>query len=161
MLVPYARKNHNVSNFNPFHDFDELERAFFSDNALGEFKADIQEDGDNFVLEADLPGFKKEDIHVDVADDRLTVSAERHSNYEDKDKKGNYLRCERSYGSYARSFDISGIDAAGIKAAYADGVPARDAAEAEGSPRLVQTAGDRITDRSSTASRANSCPSAP
>ena len=84
--------------------------------------ADIQEDGDNFVLEADLPGFKKEDIHVDVADDRLTVSAERHSNYEDKDKKGNYLRCERSYGSYARSFDISGIDAAGIKAAYADGV---------------------------------------
>jgi len=54
MLVPYARKNHNVSNFNPFHDFDELERAFFSDNALGEFKADIQEDGDNFVLEARL-----------------------------------------------------------------------------------------------------------
>ena len=104
MLVPYARKNHNVSNFNPFHDFDELERAFFSDNALGE------------------PGFKKEDIHVDIADDRLTVSAERHSNYEDKDKKGNYLRCERSYGSYARSFDISGIDATGIKAAYADGV---------------------------------------
>ena len=52
MLVPYARKNHNVSNFNPFHDFDELERAFFSDNALGEFKTDIQEDGDNFVLEA-------------------------------------------------------------------------------------------------------------
>ena len=81
MLVPYARKNHNVSNFNPFHDFDELERAFFSDNALGEFKTDIQEDGDNFVLEADLPGFKKEDIHVDIADDRLTVSAERHSNY--------------------------------------------------------------------------------
>ena len=110
MLVPYARKNHNVSNFNPFHDFDELERAFFSDNALGEFKTDIQEDGDNFVLEADLPGFKKEDIHVDIADDRLTVSAERHSNYEDKDKKGNYLRCERSYG------------ATGIKAAYADGV---------------------------------------
>ena len=33
MLVPYARKNHNVSNFNPFHDFDELERAFFSDSS--------------------------------------------------------------------------------------------------------------------------------
>ena len=90
--------------------------------AIPRVLTDIQEDGDNFVLEADLPGFKKEDIHVDVADDRLTVSAERHSNFEDKDKKGNYLRCERSYGSYARSFDISGIDAAGIKAAYADGV---------------------------------------
>ena len=122
MLVPYARKNHNVSNFNPFHDFDELERAFFSDNALGEFKTDIQEDGDSFVLEADLPGFKKEDIHVDVADDRLTVSAERHSNYEDKDKKGNYLRCERSYGSYSRSFNLDGIDSDKISAAYDNGV---------------------------------------
>lgn len=122
MLVPYARKNHSVSTFNPFHDFDELERAFFSDNALSEFKTDIQENGDSFLLEADLPGFKKKDIHVDVDDGRLTISAERHSNYEDKDKKGNFLRCERSYGSYARSFDISGIDAAQIKAAYNDGV---------------------------------------
>ena len=122
MLVPYARKNHSVSTFNPFHDFDDLERAFFSDNALSEFKTDIQDKGDSFLLEADLPGFKKEDIHVDVDDGRLTISAERHSNYEDKDKKGNFLRCERSYGSYARSFDISGIDAAQIKAAYNDGV---------------------------------------
>ena len=122
MLVPYARKNHNVSNFNPFHDFDELERAFFSDNALGEFKADIQEDGDNFVLEADLPGFKKEDIHVDIADDRLTVSAERHSNYEKQEKKAGYLRCERSYGSYSRSFSLDGIDSDKISAAYENGV---------------------------------------
>ena len=122
MLVPYARKNHTVSNFNPFHDFDELERAFFSDNALSEFKTDIQEDGDNFVLEADLPGFKKEDISIDIEDNYLTITAARHSEYEKKDKKGNYIRCERSYGTYARSFDISGIDAKAIKAAYSDGV---------------------------------------
>ena len=122
MLVPYARKNHTVSNFNPFHDFDELERAFFSDNALSEFKTDIQEDGDNFVLEADLPGFKKEDIHVDVADDRLTVTAERHSNFEDKDKKNKYVRCERSYGTYSRQFDVSNINTEGIKAKYENGV---------------------------------------
>ena len=122
MLVPYARKNHAVSNFNPFHDFDELERAFFSDNALGEFKTDIQEDGDNFVLEADLPGFKKEDIHVDVADDRLTVTAERHSNFEDKDKKNKYVRCERSYGSYSRDYNISTVNADAITAKYENGV---------------------------------------
>ena len=124
-LRPYRNNNH-MTTYDPFRDMEALERAFFGNRDflgdVGTFKTDIQEDGDNFVLEADLPGFKKEDIHVDVADDRLTVSAERHSNYEDKDKKGNYLRCERSYGSYARSFDISGIDAAGIKAAYADGV---------------------------------------
>ena len=109
------------------HDFDRAMRAaeprsMFGKRAANVMKTDVRENKDSYDVFVDLPGFKKEDIHVDVADDRLTVSAERHSNYEDKDKKGNYLRCERSYGSYARSFDISGIDAAGIKAAYADGV---------------------------------------
>ena len=85
-------------------------------------KTDVRETEDSYELDIDLPGFKKEDIHVDVADDRLTVTAERHSNFEDKDKKNKYVRCERSYGTYARSFDISGIDAKAIKAAYSDGV---------------------------------------
>ena len=122
MLVPYARKNHTVSNFNPFHDFDELERAFFSDNALSEFKTDIQEDGDNFVLEADLPGFKKEDINIDIDKDCLTISAERKS--EEKEDKGDngFVRRERYYGSFSRSFNIKGIDTDGITAEYNDGV---------------------------------------
>lgn len=122
MLVPYARKNHTVSNFNPFHDFDELERAFFSDNALGEFKTDIQEDGDNFVLEADLPGFKKEDIQLQLDGDTLTIQAQRHSEHEEQEKKGKYVCCERSYGAYSRSFDVSGIRAEGITASYDSGV---------------------------------------
>ena len=124
-LRPYRNNNH-MTTYDPFRDMEALERAFFGNRDflgdVGTFKTDIQENGDSFLLEADLPGFKKEDIHVDVDDGRLTISAERHSNYEDKDKKGNFLRCERSYGSYARSFDISGIDAAQIKAAYNDGV---------------------------------------
>ena len=120
MLVPYARKNHTVSNFNPFHDFDELERAFFSDNALSEFKTDIQEDGDNFVLEADLPGFKKEDIQIDVENEVLTISAKRSE--EKKDEKHNVVKRERFYGSFSRSFDVSGINVDGIEAAYTDGV---------------------------------------
>ena len=120
MLVPYARKNHTVSNFNPFHDFDELERAFFSDNALSEFKTDIQEDGDNFVLEADLPGFKKEDIQIDVENEVLTISAQRSE--EKKDEKHNFVKRERFYGSFSRSFDVSGINVDGIEAAYTDGV---------------------------------------
>jgi len=122
MLVPYTRKNHDVSMYNPFNDFDALERAFFSDNSIGEFKTDIQDNGKEYVLEADLPGFKKEDIHVDLEKNNLTISAERHSDFEEKDKKGNYVRCERSYGSYQRSFDTTGIDTAGIKAAYQNGV---------------------------------------
>ena len=121
MLVPYTRRN-PVSTFNPFHDFDELERAFFSDRSLGEFKTDIRDNGDSFVLEADLPGFNKDDIHVDLSDNSLTITAERHSDYEQKDKKGNYVYRERSFGTYSRSFDISGVRTQDISAKYNDGV---------------------------------------
>ena len=124
-MRPYRRNS--MSTWNPFSEMEEMERRlfnndFFSGRGLAEFKTDITDEGDYYELKADLPGFKKEDIHVDVADDRLTVTAERHSNFEDKDKKNKYVRCERSYGTYARSFDISGIDAKAIKAAYSDGV---------------------------------------
>ena len=124
-LRPYRRNSINA--WNPFSEMEEMEKrlfnnSFFSNADLAEFKTDITDEGDHYLLKADLPGFKKEDIHVDVADDRLTVTAERHSNFEDKDKKNKYVRCERSYGTYARSFDISGIDAKAIKAAYSDGV---------------------------------------
>ena len=121
MLVPYARKNHTVSNFNPFHDFDELERAFFSDNALGEFKTDIQEDGDNFVLEADLPGFKKDEIQVHLENGYLTVSAEKHA---DKQAgKGKYLRQERYSGTVSRTFYVGdALKPDDVKAKYEDGV---------------------------------------
>ena len=123
MLVPYARKNHNVSNFNPFHDFDELERAFFSDNALGEFKADIQEDGDNFVLEADLPGFKKDEISVELENGYLTISASKGLDKDEEDKKGKYIRKERYAGSMSRSFYVGdGITEDDIKAKYENGI---------------------------------------
>ena len=90
MLVPYSRKNHSV--YNPFQDFDDLEKAFFSDRSLGELKTDIKDLGESYALEADLPGFKKEDIHVDVKDNTLSITAERHSEFEQKDKKNSYLR---------------------------------------------------------------------
>ena len=108
------------------YPWDQMERAFFGDGSWGrglsEFKTDIQDKGDSYLLEADLPGFKKEDIHVDVDGDTMTIRAERHSEHEDQDKKGNYVRCERSYGSYQRVFDISGVEVADISAQYNDGV---------------------------------------
>lgn len=129
-LRPFDRRANRVSTYNPFRDMENFERAFFGDNffndrsfhALAEFKTDIQDKGDSFLLEADLPGFKKEDIHIDIDGETMTIKAERHSDHEEKDKEGNYLRCERSYGSYQRSFDISGIEEGGMKAEYTDGV---------------------------------------
>ena len=125
--------NHNngkaINAYNPFRDMDAWERTlwndpfnFFGDRSLCEMKTDVKDDGDRFTVEADLPGFKKEDIHLDIHGDVLTLSAERHSKHEDKNEQGKYIRCERSYGSYKRTFDISGIDTAAIKAKYTDGV---------------------------------------
>ena len=74
------------------------------------------------ILEADLPGFEKKDITLDIQNDTLIVRAERKSKVEEKDKKDKVIRMERSYGSYTRSFDISGVDADKIKAKYVDGV---------------------------------------
>ena len=116
--------------YDPFREMEELERAFFGNRPFGErdfgglteFKTDIQDKGDHYLMEADLPGFKKDDIHIDLSGGMITITAERHSEHEEKDKKGSYVRCERSYGSYQRSFDLSGIDESGVQAAYADGV---------------------------------------
>lgn len=125
------RNNRGMRPYDPFREMEEMQRAFFGDrpfwsergmSALGAFKTDIQDKGDSYLLEADLPGFRKEDIHIDLDGDTMTISAERHSEHEEKDKEGNYLRCERSYGSYRRSFDISAIEEGGVKAEYADGV---------------------------------------
>ena len=62
-------------------------------------------------MEAELPGFEKDEIHLDVEDDCLKLSAEHHADSEDKDEQKHYIRKERSDISYQRSFDLTGIDA--------------------------------------------------
>ncbi|MPN59108.1 18 kDa heat shock protein [bioreactor metagenome] len=74
------------------------------------------------MLEADLPGFDKKDIKIDIDGGYLTINAERHSKSEEKDDKNNYIRCERSYGSFSRSFDVSAINTDAIAASYDNGV---------------------------------------
>ena len=116
--------------YNPWREMEEFEKAFFSSpfgnffgtNALSQFRTDVTDEGDHYLLEADLPGFEKKDITLDIRDDTLTVRAERKSKVEEKDKKDKVIRMERSYGAYQRSFDISGVDADKIKAKYTDGV---------------------------------------
>ena len=119
-----------IIGYNPFRAIDEFEKRMFREpfapyNVASKgaiFKTDIKEEDGKYVLEADMPGFNKEDIKLDVDNDILTISAERHSEHEDKDKAGNYIRCERSYGSYSRSFDVSAIDSEKITATYENGV---------------------------------------
>ena len=107
-LTPYTKKN-ELRNYNPFRAMEEMERAFFGGNGIAEFKTDIRDTGDAYVLEADLPGFKKDDINIELGDGSLTIRAERHNEAEEKGE-GGYLRQERSYGSFSRSFSTEGVD---------------------------------------------------
>lgn len=116
------RKNHNL--YRPFADFEDLDKLFFGDRRpmAPMFRTDIKDNGDNYLLEADLPGFKKEDIKLDLDGDYLTISAQRSNETEDKDEKSKYVRKERFFGSFTRSFDVSGIKTDAITAKFEDGV---------------------------------------
>ena len=118
-MLPFERGNDNT-----FDTFDRFMHNFFdnSNTTLPAFRTDIRDAGDKFVLEAELPGFEKEDIHLDLKDGILTIAAEHKENADQKDDKGNYIRRERRYGSFSRSFDVTGIDENGITAAYKNGV---------------------------------------
>ena len=116
-LMPFERSERNLMNM--FEDFD---RAFWGDRSrsLASFRTDVLDKGDRYVLQAELPGFNKEDIHIDINGDYLTVRAE-HKEEQNSEEK-NYVRRERRYGTYARSFDVSGVDVNRIGAKYQNGV---------------------------------------
>ncbi len=130
-MKPYHRNERMLSE-SPFRELESLERRFFGDTFDGffgggdiaGFKTDISDLGDSYLLEADLPGFEKKDICLDVSGDTLTISAERRSEHKEKNENGNgnYIRLERSYGRYKRRFDVSAVDVGGIKAKYDNGV---------------------------------------
>ena len=121
-LIPFDRRNHRVSVYDPFRALDEMERAFFGSQqpSVFSFRTDVTDTGEAYKLEAELPGFKKDDIKIDIENDCLTISAERKENKDEN--KHNFVKRERFYGSYSRSFDVSGIDVDKISAAYTDGI---------------------------------------
>jgi HSP20 family protein len=105
-----------------FNYLDNVERNFFGNYPQGVsyFRTDITDEGDKLILKADLPGFDKKDIKVEVKDDCMTISAQR--NEENEDKKDKYVYRERRYGSFARSFDVSNIKSDEITAEYKNGI---------------------------------------
>jgi len=131
----------NIVRFDPFEDLTRLQREvnrLFEDSnrvparnggAGAEQVAarawapsvDIFEDHNEIVVKADLPGVKQEDIDIELTGETLTIKGER--KFEDTQRKDNYLRVERSYGSFQRSFTVGvPIDQDKIKAAFNSGV---------------------------------------
>ena len=125
-MRPYRRNS--MSTWNPFSEMEEMERRlfnndFFSGRGLAEFKTDITDEGDYYELKADLPGFKKDEISLDLRDGYLTISAQRNEELDDKDNEGRYIRQERATGSCARSFYVGKeLEPKDISAKFENGI---------------------------------------
>ncbi len=100
--------------------FGDMFPSFGADNEL--MRTDVHEKDGKYMLDVDLPGFKKEDVKVALENGTMTISAEHHETSEEKDAKGNVLRQERYSGSCKRSFYVGNdIKQEDIKAAYKNG----------------------------------------
>jgi HSP20 family molecular chaperone IbpA len=108
MLVPELFTENLFDNW--FDDFglekemNRLNRRLYGKRAGREMLTDVREHDDHYDLEIDLPGFKKEDITVELENGYLTITANKGHDQEEKDKKGTIIRQERYSGTMSRSF---------------------------------------------------------
>ena len=96
-------------------------------NYLAPYAVDVREDGDHIYVEAELPGFKKDEIDITLENQTLTIAAERHEtsggNGGEGNKKGEHLLRERRYTRFLRSFTLPPtVDEQTVNAKLADGV---------------------------------------
>jgi HSP20 family protein len=118
----------SLARFDPFGDIDDLFKGFFVRPVLFEgqpqmqIRMDLKEDDSAYTVHADIPGVKKEDIHVSIEGKQVSISAE--TKMEKEEKKGEkVLRSERYVGKIARSFTLAqDVDEARAEAKYSDGV---------------------------------------
>lgn len=120
MLAP--RKHFGLDLFDDFFK-DPFFATSFGRQDSSLMKTDIQDDGANYQLEVELPGFAKEDIHAELTNGYLTISAERSSDNDQKAQDGSYIRRERYYGSCKRSFYVGEhVQQEDIKASFENGI---------------------------------------
>ena len=120
-LVPFRR------NLPRSNSFNHLLANFFDDDFFApisnmhSFKVDLKETNQSYIVEADLPGISKEDIHLDYANNYLTISAQRIESVTDNSQE-DYVRQERRYGELQRSFYIDNVKENDITAEFKNGV---------------------------------------
>ena len=128
-LIPW--KNNGVQKRNDsllnLFDMDRVFDNFFNDSVFpshfsnsGHMKVDISENEKEYILEAELPGVKKDEINLEVNDDRLTIAVSRDEKTEEK--KDNYLRRERRTSSMVRSFSLENVAGDKITAKHENGI---------------------------------------
>ena len=122
----------------PFdRDFWGKKNPLYGKNAKNMMKTDIREHDDGYEVDVDLPGFKKDEISLELENGYLTVSAAKGLDKDEKDKKGKYIRRERYAGAMQRSFYVGdALTQEDIKAKYDNGIlsisiPKKDAQAVE------------------------------
>lgn len=105
-----------------------IPKSFYLDDIFDDFvpsinnkmKCDIYEKGGDYHIEMDIPGFNKDDIKIESKDGYLTIRAEKST--EDNDEDKNYIRRERTYGKYERSFYLGNFEDKDVSAEFKDGM---------------------------------------
>ena len=117
----------NLTRYDPFGDLDDMFKGLMLrpvrfEQQVPQIKIDVKENNGAYVVRADIPGVKKEDIKVDVDGNLISISAEVKEEKEQKEG-GRVIRSERYYGSMSRSFSLGqDVDEKTAKAKYTDGV---------------------------------------
>ena len=94
----------------------------YGKHARNLMKTDVRETDGSYELDVDLPGFKKDELTVDLKDGYLTISAAKGLDRDEQDKKGKYLRQERYAGAMSRSFYVGDVEPGQVSARYEDGI---------------------------------------
>ena len=101
----------------------QISSELYGKHAKNLMKTDVRELDGSYELDVDLPGFKKDEVTVDLQDGYLTISAAKALDKDESDQKGKFLRQERYAGSMSRSFYVGDdVEAADISAKYEDGI---------------------------------------
>ena len=115
-------------------------KELYGKNASRLMKTDVHETEDSYELAIDLPGFKKEEINVDLKDGYLTITGTTKKETGDQDKKGKYVRRERYCGSCSRSFYVGkAVEKEDIKAKFEDGVLKISVPKKEEKPKVEES----------------------
>ena len=108
---------------NFFRGFGNVDRALYGKHAQHMMKTDVKETDEGYEVDVDLPGFKKDDIHLELNNGYLTISTEKSLEKTNENKKGKMLRQERYSGVMQRSFFVGEhMTEEDIKASYESGV---------------------------------------
>ena len=128
MLMPSIFGNDMFGDFftDPWFDdkeFKDMQKKLYGHRAKNVMSTDVKEVENGYELEMDLPGFKKDEIQMELKDGVLTVSAAKGLDKDEEDKKGNYIRKERYAGSMSRSFYVGEhVDVEDIHPKYENGI---------------------------------------